>query len=86
MGSLERYYIKKLKTKIPNGYNINSGGAGVFGGINYKIPIILDDEIFFSLSDVARYLDINVSTISQRIRSGLTIKEAIKKKLDQLKK
>ena len=86
MGSLERYYIKKLKTKIPNGYNINSGGAGVFGGINYKIPIILDDEIFFSLSDVARYLDINVSTISQRIRSGLTIKEAIKKKIRSIKK
>ena len=86
MGSLERYYIKKLKTKIPNGYNINSGGAGVFGGINYKIPIILDDEIFFSLSDVARYLDINVSTISQRIRTGLTIKEAIKKKIRSIKK
>ena len=86
MGSLERYYIKKLKTKIPNGYNINSGGAGVFGGINYKIPIILDGEIFFSLSDVARYLNINVSTISQRIRSGLTIKEAITKKIRSIKK
>lgn len=86
LGSLERYYIKKLKTKIPNGYNINSGGAGVFGGINYKIPIIIDDEIFFSLSDVARYLDIKVSTISARIRSGWSIKSAITKKIRSIKK
>ena len=86
LGSLERFYIKKLKTKIPNGYNINSGGAGVFGGINYKIPIIIDDEIFFSLSDVARYLDVNVSTISARIRSGWSIKSAITEKIRSIKK
>ena len=86
LGSLERYYIKKLKTKMPNGYNINSGGAGVFGGINYKIPIIIDDEIFFSLSDVARNLNVNVSTISARIRAGWSIKGAITKKIRSIKK
>jgi hypothetical protein len=86
MGSLERYYIKKLKTKVPNGYNINSGGAGVFGGVNYKIPIILDDEIFFSLSDVSRYLNVRVATISARIRSGWDIKKAITKKIRSIKK
>jgi hypothetical protein len=86
LGFLERFYIKKLETKIPNGYNINSGGAGVFGGINYKIPIIIEDEIFFSLSDVARYLGVNVATISARIRSGWSIKSAITKKIRSIKK
>lgn len=86
LGSLERYYIKKLKTKIPNGYNINSGGAGIFGGINFKIPIVIDDEIFFSLSDIARSIDVNVSTISARIRSGWNIKKAISQKIRSIKK
>jgi hypothetical protein len=86
LGSLERYYIKKMKTKIPYGYNINSGGAGIFGGINYKIPIVVDNEIFFSLSDIARSLNINVSTISARIRSGWDIKKAISQKIRSIKK
>lgn len=86
LGTLERYYIKKLNTKKPSGYNINSGGAGIFGGIKYKIPIILDDQIFFSLSDVARFLNVRVATISARIRQGWKIKDAIKKKIRLIKK
>jgi group I intron endonuclease len=28
---LEKYYIKKFKSKYPNGYNLTDGGDGVFG-------------------------------------------------------
>ena len=28
---MEKYYIKKLKTKVPNGYNLTAGGEGVSG-------------------------------------------------------
>lgn len=34
LNELERYYIKELNSKVPNGYNITDGGEGTLG---YKI-------------------------------------------------
>ena len=81
LGYLERLYIKKFQTRYPKGYNINSGGAGIFGGANYQIPIILNDKIFLSISDLGRYLNIKPQTLAARVRSGLSIKDAISKKI-----
>jgi hypothetical protein len=86
LGSLERFYIKKFKTLKPYGYNINTGGAGIFGGKKYDIPLILEGKIFFSLSDVASHLSLNVSTIGARIRSGWNLEKAIKQKVRNIKK
>jgi len=31
LSEMEKYYIKKLKTKVPNGYNLTDGGGGMSG-------------------------------------------------------
>ena len=80
LGFFERFYIKKFKTLNPKGYNINKGGAGIFGGVRYKIPIFYENLMFFSLSDLARYKKILPSTLGARVRRGMSIKNAIETK------
>ena len=36
LDSVEKFYIKELNTKVPNGYNLADGGGGVSGWQNGK--------------------------------------------------
>lgn len=129
---LERYWIKKLNTIAPNGYNLNRGGSGIitgqsvlvegitypsisaaareydfydrlildrlrygwsieqaleittppeshkFAGRNIKIQIDKKEHVFKSIADLARFFDLPVSTVSQRIiKLNWTAEEAV---------
>lgn len=43
----EKYYIKTLNTKVPNGYNLTDGGEGTLG-------VIVSDETRKKMSDVKK--------------------------------
>ena len=49
----EKYWIEKLETLFPNGFNLNKGGSG--GGSNTK-PIILDGKKFKSRKEATKYV------------------------------
>lgn len=66
----EKFWIKVLKSKIPNGYNQNDGG-----GISLKNAKIFSiDDIStiktFSVKEVADYLGVNKCTVQRYIQDG----------------
>lgn len=67
----ERCWIIKLKTLVPSGYNISTGG--VSGGSNRK-KIDIDDQVFGSVGQAAAYLsetrNISLSAAKKRISQG----------------
>jgi len=69
--SLERRWIKKLNTLIPNGYNISKGG--VSGG-SHKKPTKINGRRFESVGKAAEYLSelkgISISAAKKRIATG----------------
>ena len=67
----ERRWIKKLKTLVPNGYNISAGG--VSGG-SHKKPTEVDGIRFESAGKAAEYLaearGISIAAAKKRISTG----------------
>ena len=50
----ERYWIKKLNCKVPNGYNLTDGGEEppVFYGENHPKSVISDETVFKIIDDL----------------------------------
>ncbi len=73
----ERYWIKKLNTKYPNGYNVKSGGCPTFklaSGDLYEI----DGKKYYGCGDLAEHFTVSVHNIRHRIlRSGWTPRQAV---------
>lgn len=68
----ERYWIAKMGTLAPAGYNQNRGGViGGFGGV-----ITVDDVTYHGFGHLAEAVGIRLGTIMGRIRTGWTIAEA----------
>lgn len=79
--SKECYWIKKINTLIPNGYNISKGG--VSGGSNKK-PTMIDNILFKGVAEAAKYLaktkNISISAAKKRISTGkIHVKKRAKK-------
>lgn len=72
----EQYWIKKLNTKWPSGFNMDSGGrVGPMEGATY----VIDGVIYDSLAHLARSFGILRETLAYRIEErGMTVEEAIK--------
>lgn len=68
----ERFWIDKMGTLAPNGYNQNRGGViGGFGGV-----INIDGITYLGFSRLAEGVGLPLGTIMGRIRMGWTIEEA----------
>lgn len=76
LNSLERYWIKKLKTKFPTGYNLNRGGSG----LNKGNPVTLQGITFPSISAAAREYGFKDKFIADRLRYGWSLEQAFELK------
>lgn len=67
----ERYWIKKLKTQIPNGFNIAPGGSS---GGSTPIETTVDGKIFPSVKEAAEYVaksrEITLHAAKRRLLKG----------------
>lgn len=73
LNKLERYWIKKLNTSSPKGYNLNRGGSGV----NFGQPITVAGIKYRSISDAAREYGFKDRLILDRLRYGWSIDQAL---------
>lgn len=73
----EKYWIE-FYDSYQNGYNQNSGGAGV-GGKTVNFQIIFNKKTYSSVSHLERSLGINQGSLSARLRQGMTIEQALEK-------
>jgi hypothetical protein len=73
----EKYWINKLNTKYPNGYNVKSGGCPTFklaAGDLYEI----DGKKYYGCGDLAEHFPVSVHNIRHRIlRAGWTVRQAV---------
>ena len=73
----EKYWIQKLNTKYPNGYNVKSGGCPTFklaAGDLYEI----DGKKYYGCGDLAEHFPVSVHNIRYRIlRAGWTPRQAV---------
>ena len=73
----ERYWIQKLNTRYPNGYNVKSGGCPTFklaAGDLYEI----DGKKYYGCGDLAEHFPVSVHNIRHRIlRAGWTPRQAV---------
>ena len=74
LSRLERHFIKKYKSKTPNGYNLSSGGIG-YGVLGKKLSI--DGKKFNSVKEASKYFKVKYSKVINRVISGWSIKEAL---------
>ncbi|KAF7777291.1 hypothetical protein PMAN_a2543 [Pseudoalteromonas marina] len=72
LNKLERYWIKKLKTKYPDGYNLNRGGSGFSKGRS----VVLENLTFPSVSEAARAYGFKYRLVADRLRYGWTLEQA----------
>lgn len=77
LNKLERYWIKKLNTIAPNGYNLNRGGSGVSKGQ----PVTIDGVNYRSISDAARGYSFEDRLVLDRVRRGWSIEQALELEL-----
>ena len=73
LSKFERYYIKKLNTMFPNGYNLSTGGIG-YGNLGRKVKIA--NIKFKTLKDAAKHFGINQGTFVTRLSSGWALEQA----------
>lgn len=73
----ERYWIQKLNTRYPNGYNVKKGGCPTFQlsvGDIYEI----DGKKYYGCGDLAENFSVSVHNIRYRLlRSNWTIRQAV---------
>ena len=73
----EKYWIQKLNTKYPNGYNVKSGGCPTFklaAGDLYEI----NGKKYYGCGDLAEHFPVSVHNIRHRIlRAGWTPRQAV---------
>ena len=73
LNRLERYWIRKLETMAPAGYNISRGGSGKNSGQ----PVTVNGITYESVSDAAREHDLKDRLVLDRLRYGWTIEQAL---------
>lgn len=72
LNKLERYWIKKLNTIFPKGYNLTRGGSG----LSFGLPIMVDGINYPSIADAARKYGFKDSLIPERLRYGWSVEQA----------
>lgn len=77
LSKAERYWIQKLNTRHPNGYNVKKGGCPTFklaAGDIYEI----DNKKYYGCGDLAEHFPVSVHNIRHRIlRAGWTARQAV---------
>ena len=68
--------IKKYNTRVPEGYNMNSGGTG---GAIVSAKILYNKILYNSYEDLAKDYGLKGSTLTARLRKGMNLKEAMTK-------
>jgi len=69
----ERHWIKTLKTRVPTGFNVDSGGSGPPKGMTF----IYDGRTFRSAFSISRHYGVKYQTFCTRLREGATLREAL---------
>lgn len=73
----ERYWIQKLNTRYPNGYNVKKGGCPTFQlavGDIYEI----DGKKYYGCGDLAESFSVSVHNIRHRLlRSNWSVRQAV---------
>lgn len=73
LNTKERYWIEKLNTIWPNGFNVTAGGSGPQRGKKVE----WDGVIFESQKQLAVHVGINPVTLSSRFRKGASLEDAL---------
>lgn len=67
----EQYWINRLNTLQPNGYNINIGGKGAGSGINHPSASIKSEDILYQIQVELRDKTISMEKIAEKFGVGL---------------